>query len=103
MTSDIVTFVFSVLMSLVFFVLKLILLPIDLLIQGFLPGISDALTSVGEYLETVATYLGWAISASGIPSGAIILIALYFIFKLTVPIQIWAIKLAIKWYKAIKL
>lgn len=102
MTADIVTFVFNLIISLVFFIVKVILLPIDLLLQQFIPSVSDAFTKVGEFLEIVASGLGWAISAAGIPYSAVALVATYLIFKLTFPIIAWGVKLAIKWYVALK-
>lgn len=102
MTSDIVSFVFNLIISLVFFLIKIILLPIDLIIAQFIPSVSSAFTAVGEFLELIASGLGWAISAAGIPYSAIALVATYLIFKLTFPILMWAIKLAIKWYNAFK-
>lgn len=102
MTSDIVTFIFNIIISLVFFVIKILLLPIDMLIQQFIPSLTDAFTAVGNFLSLIAEGLGWAISAAGIPYAAIALIATYWIFKLSFPIIIWGIKLAIKWYVALK-
>lgn len=102
MTSDIVTFVFNLIISLVFFLIKLLLLPIDLIIQQFIPALSDAFTAVGNFLSLIASGLGWAISAVGVPYSAIALIATYYIFKLGFPIIMWGIKLAIKWYVALK-
>jgi len=102
MTADIVTFVFNIIISLVFFVIKIVLLPIDLLIQQFIPGVSEAFTAVGDFLSLIATGLGWAISAIGVPYTAVALVATYLIFKLSFPIIMWGIKLAIKWYVAIK-
>lgn len=102
MTSDIVTFVFNIIISLVFLLIKVLLLPIDLLIQQFIPSVSSALTSVGNFFELLAQGIGWAISASGIPYASIALIATYYIFKLSFPIIMWGVKLAIKWYVALK-
>jgi len=102
MTSDIVTFVFNIIISLVFLLIKVILLPIDLIIAQFMPGVSSAFTAVGSFLTLIATGLGWAISASGIPYSAIALVATAMIFKLSFPIVMWSIKLAIKWYVALK-
>lgn len=103
MSSDIVTFILNLVISFVFFVVQLITLPIDLIIQQMLPGVSTAFTAIGNLFNLIAQGLGWAISASGIPYAAIALIATYWIFKLGFPVIIWGIKLAIKWYNAIKL
>jgi len=99
---EFIVFVFNVAISIVFLILKLILAPIDYLIQQFIPGLSDALTAVGDFLTLVATGLGWAVSAAGIPVASLALIATYWIFKLTLPWNIFLIKLAVKWFKALK-
>lgn len=102
MTSDIVTFIFNIIISLVFFLIKLLLLPIDLIIQQFIPSVSNAFTAIGNFLNLIASGLGWAISVAGIPYTAIALVATYWIFKLAFPIVMWGVKLAIKWYIALK-
>lgn len=99
---NIATLLFNVVLSFVFLLLKIILLPIDLLIVQFLPDISNALTAVGDLMGTIASGLGWALSASGIPFAAIALISSYYIFKLTLPLSFWLVKLAIKWVNALK-
>lgn len=99
---NIVSLLFNVVLSLIFFVVKLLLLPIDLLIAATLPAVTEALTSVGTLLNLMASGLGWAISASGIPYSAVALFASYYIFKYTLPINIWMVKLALKWWRALK-
>lgn len=102
MTNDIVTFVLNIVLSFVFLLVKIILLPIDLLIKQFLPNVNEAFIAVGTFLNLIAQGLGWAISAAGIPYAAIALVATYYIFKLTFPVIMWGVKLAIQWYNAIK-
>jgi len=97
-----VSVIFNTIMTLVLTLVKIILLPFDLLIRAALPQISDGLTAVGEFIEILAQGIGWAISASGVPYAAIALIATYYIFRLTLPINIWIVKLAIKWYTTLK-
>lgn len=99
---EIITFIFNVIVGTVFLLLKLILAPIDYIISQAFPALSNGLTAVGGFLTIVAQGLGWAISASGIPYFAIALLASYFIFKLTVPINLWLIKLALSWYRTLK-
>jgi len=99
---DFITLIFNVIIGLAFFLVQLILLPIDALIDHFLPGLADAFTAIATLLSLIASGLGWAISASGVPYAAIALIGTYWIFKLTLPWNIFLIKLAIKWYNAFK-
>lgn len=103
MTSDIVSFVFNILLSLIFFLIKLVLLPIDFLLREYLPQVSSAFTSLGEFLNMISTGLGWALSAAAIPSASVILIATYMIFRLTWPIVLsLSLKLILKWYDNLK-
>lgn len=95
-------FVFNVIIGTVLLLVKIILMPIDYIIAQFIPTLSDALTAIGQFLTLIASGLGWAISASGIPYFAIALVATYGIFRLTLPIQMYFVKLAIKWYTTLK-
>ena len=90
-------------MSLVISLVGVLLAPIDLLIQQFLPDLGNALTAFGNALNIAGNSIGWVISLSGISNTAISLIITYYTFKLTVPVLISTLKLAIKWYKALKL
>lgn len=91
--------IITLIMSLV----KLITAPIDLLILNTLPDLSNALTSFANVLDIMGTGIGWAISLSGISSTAISLIIGYYTFKLTTPLIVSTVKLAIKWYNSLKL
>lgn len=102
MITDILTYSFYLLMSLVFFVVKAILLPIDIAVQAVLPAFSDGLTSIAGFFTLIGNNLAWAIDATGIPTATLIFLSYHLIFKYTVPINIWLIKLAIKWYRTIR-
>jgi len=95
-------FIFTLLLTAIFFLINLILIPIDVLISGLLPDLSDAFVAIADYIEQIITNIGWVISITGIPPFAIGLVVAYWIFKLTVPIQVWFIKLAIAWYHKLK-
>lgn len=99
---EFIGFIFNVIVGLVFLVLKIILAPIDYVIQQAFPALSSGLTAVGSFLLLIAQGLGWAISAAGIPYYAVALIASYYIFKLTIPFNIYMIKLALGWYRTLK-
>ena len=80
----------------------LILTPIDNLIQSTLPELSSALTAIGNFLNLIASGLGWAISLTGLSSSAISLIVAYYGFVLTAPMLFYMIKLALSWYNRLK-
>jgi len=89
-------------MSLIISLVSLILAPIDAIILQFLPDISNALTGIGKMFALVSDYMGFAISLTGLSNETISLIVLFITFKLTVPMIIYTVKLAIKWYDKLK-
>jgi len=88
--------------NLVIFLIKLLLYPIDLLVATFLPELSNAFSDISAFLEQIFQYMGWAIAATGIPYAALSMIATYWIFKLTLPLNVWFVKLGVKWFRALK-
>lgn len=89
--------------NLIIGLVDIVLLPIDALILQFLPDLSNAFTLVGDLFEYATNFLGFIVSMTGLSSTAISLIIAYYTFILTVPLLISTIKLAIKWYNALKL
>lgn len=81
---------------------SLILTPIDNLIQSVLPQLSSAFTAIGNFLNIIASSIGWCISLTGLSSQAISLIVAYFTFTLTAPLMFYMIKLALSWYNRLK-
>ena len=98
MINAILTGIMKLIISLVSILLK----PIDLLISAALPDLSSGISAVGNFLNLIKQGLGWAISVTGLSSECLSLIVLYFTFKLTVPLAISTVKLAIKWYDKLK-
>lgn len=94
MIRAIINGIFSLIISLV----SVILAPIDSLIETALPTLSGAISAVGSFLQTCTSAIGWVLSCFGLSSSCISLIVVYFTFKLTIPIVVHTVKLAIKWY-----
>jgi len=94
--------IFQILVLLAIFLARAILLPIDFLISTLLPSLSSAFTAVGAYLSEIMTYIGFVLSITGIPPAIITLVVAFWVFKLTVPINVWIIKLAVSWYHKLK-
>ena len=76
--------------------------PIDSLINTYIPSLSSAFTAIGSFISMCVGFIGWVISLLGIPSELISLLIAYYTFKLTVPLLVYVVKLAIKWYNALK-
>lgn len=89
--------------SLISGLIGVILSPIDTLISSALPGLSNALTNFASLLNVVGQGIGWVISALAIPTEIISLIIAYWVFKLSVPVVVYTIKLVVKWYDKLKL
>lgn len=89
-------------MNLIISLVDIVLAPIDLLIEQFLPDLSSGISAIGAFFALAKQYLGFAVSITGLSSTALSLIVLYYVFKLSVPLLISAIKNAIKWYDKLK-
>lgn len=98
MIGKLLTGIINLIVSLV----STIFTPIDNLITTLLPGLSDAFTAIGSFISVCIGGVGWVIDALGIPSELLALIVSYYTFKLTVPLIIHTVKLAIKWYDKLK-
>lgn len=98
MINAILTGIFNLVISLV----EILLTPIDLLINNALPGISDALNYVSSFFNYILGFIPWILSWFNLPTLFIEFIVSYWIFKLTVPIAVHTVKLALSWYDKIK-
>ena len=94
MIKAIINGIFKLVVSLI----SVLLSPIDSLISAALPGLASAISSVASFLQICSSAIGWVLSCFGLSSACISLIVIYFTFKLTVPVTLHVIKLAIKWY-----
>lgn len=88
--------------KLVLALVNLILLPIDTLISNYLPSVANAIDKVSGFFNWVTNLIPWGISWFGFSSTTISLFVAYVTFELTVPLLIHTVKLAIKWYNALK-
>lgn len=98
MIGKILSGIFKLIIGLV----SIILSPIDALITSNLPGINDAISSFNILINYVINFIGYCIDATGLSSTAINLIIIYYGFILVVPLSVYTIKLAIRWYNALK-
>lgn len=102
MIGDIVTMAFTVILRIVFTMINALMIPIDTAIATLLPNLSQAFGAIADFITIITSYLGFAISLTGIPPWVIVFMASYFIFILTVPIGIYGLKLAVRWYFTVK-
>lgn len=88
--------------SLVIGLVNLLLSPIDSIISQFFPTITQGLNYVSSFFSWLSNIIPWAMSWMGIDSAIVTLLVGYYTFKLTVPLMVHTVKLAIKWYDKIK-
>lgn len=89
-------------MKLIIGLVGVLLAPIDLLIEQFIPDLSSALDMFNGMLNYIGDYFIWAVSWTGLNSTVRGIIVAYFTFILTVPLLVSSIKLALKWYDKLK-
>ena len=87
---------------LVIALVSLLLAPIDSLINSAFPSIANALGYIDNFFDYILGFIPWVLSWFHLPQAFLTLLVGYFVFKLTVPLTIHTVKLAIKWYDKIK-
>lgn len=98
MINALLTGIFKVITSLV----NLILSPINSLISSYLPDLANVFTTIHSACTILFSGLGWWKDALMLSTETISLIITYWTIKLTLPLIISTIKLAIKWYDKLK-
>ena len=98
MIKAIINGIFNLVLGLV----DVILSPIDSLISQFLPGISDVLNYIGQFFNYILQFIPWLCSWLHLPSWLISFVIAYYVFKLTVPLLVHTVKLALSWYNRLK-
>lgn len=90
-------------MSLVQGLVTVVLAPIDLIIEQFLPDLSSAIGAIGGLFEyCLGSVFGFVVDSTCLSTETLSLIVLFYTFKLTAPILVSAAKSSIRWYNAIK-
>ena len=86
----------------ILFICSSILWPVDFVIDSLFPDISSALSYVSQAFNYAFNYVGWFFDVLGLESFTITFLVEFIIFRLTLPLQLWVIKLAINIYNKIK-
>lgn len=90
--------IFKLIISLV----DLILSPIDLLINSSLPAVATGLNYVSGFFNYILQFIPYLCSWLNLPQIFIDLVIGYWTFKLSVPLVVRTIKLALAWYDKLK-
>lgn len=99
MIKSIINGIFKLIMALV----NVLLAPIDLLIEQFLPDVAEALSYVSNFFDYIGGFIPWVISYTGLNEFVLTSIVNISVFILTVPLMVHVIKLALAWYNKLKL
>lgn len=98
MINALLTGIFKVITGLV----NLILSPINSLITNSIPDLANIFATIRTCFNILFSGLGWWKDASLLSSETISLLILCWTIRLTLPLTIYVVKLAIKWYNKLK-
>lgn len=88
--------------KLIMFLVSALLLPIDTIITNNLPSLDNALSSISSFFNYIGDIIGYAVDSSGLSSEILSLLVAYYSFVILGTFSVSVVKLAIKWYDAIK-
>lgn len=86
----------------IIFIVNIILFPVDTFVANSFPAFYNTTVYITDMLQYALTYVNYVLDSFGFESITILFLVSYLIFKVTLPLQIWFIKLAVRWYNAIK-
>lgn len=81
--------------------INLLLLPINTIIETYLPGLTSALQSLSNLLEWLKDFAAWFISWLPFSSDFYTFFYSVVFFTLFVPLVLSAIKVVVKWWHAL--
>ena len=93
---------FNLLLSFIAELTTFLLIPIDALITQILPDIDSVLSTITNIFNVATDNISFIADMTLLPPFAIYTICDYIIFKITIKFSIFAIKLALSWYRALK-
>lgn len=98
MINALLTGIFNLIIGLV----NALLSPIDALIEQFIPDLATGLSYISNFFNYIGNFISYILSWFHLPTQFITLIVAYWTFKLTVPLLVHTVKLAISWYDKLK-
>lgn len=102
MINDFINGFLKMILDFVIYIVNLILIPIDAIIDTLFPDISSAFSYIASALNVGFQYVGYFFDMLGLESFTILFLTEYVIFRLTLPLQLWVIKLAVNVYNKLK-
>lgn len=94
---------FNTILNFVSSMISIIFLPIDALITSLLPtNVLDIISNINNFIDFIIDNVDFAINLTLLPNWVIVVIADYFIFKISVFFSTYVVKIALKWYNYLK-
>lgn len=81
---------------------SIVLAPLDLLIKGLIPDMTNVFSRINSFFDLLGNYVSFGLSYLGFTSETISLFVILITAIITIPLAVHMIKLAIKWYNALK-
>lgn len=81
---------------------SVLLAPINLLITNMLPSFNTVLSHVTSLFNLASQYANYILDSMLISNEVLSFFILFWVFKLTFPLAVSAIKLVVKWYNSLK-
>jgi len=92
----------EIMMNVLIAIVKILLLPFDIIIRQFFPGFTDVIQNLQHVFDYAGQYAGWFLSAFAIPSSILAIVVIYYTFIISARFYLWFIKTALRWIRAIK-
>ena len=102
LVSNLVNGFLQMILDFVIYIVNLILLPIDAIISSMIPNFVDLAGYINSALNVASQYIGYCLDSLGMYSSTVYLLVGALSLKIAVPLSIWVMKLAIRWYNALK-
>lgn len=88
--------------NVIIFLANLILSPLESALNVIVPNLTNALGVVGDFLDTIIGYVPWVVSMLGLTPFIMGIISSLLTAIVMIPLTAHAIKIAVKWYNALK-
>ena len=88
--------------NLVIYLVSIILTPLEVALNALIPGLSNALGAVSDFISMISSYVTWGISYTGLTPTTLSIICSLLTASVMIPLTAHAIKLGLKWYNALK-
>lgn len=97
-----VKFIIKALLKVIMFLVDIVLAPLNLLIRALMPDFANIISIVNGFFDMLGDYSAIAVSYLGLTPLVLNSILLLLGAIISIPLAVHTIKLAIRWYNALK-